>query len=133
MIMPRFIKKYKSQLNYDFVLGYLAHLITDKYWYGNNFISTKMFNSERCELSKACSNLISRYHISRLELPSNFVNPIEELESSGIMMTIDYLNSVNYLEDKDSTFDIDELMVCIDKTSDFVVSELIRLKKDAEN
>lgn len=124
-----FYQKYKHCLSNEFVFGYLVHLITDKYWYGHSFISMKISGSERCELSKACSNLVSIYNIPKLELPSDFTNPIEELESSGIVNTIDYLNSVNYLEDKESSFDMGELLLCIDETSNFVVGELTRLQK----
>lgn len=124
-----FYQKYHSYLDNDFVFGYLVHLITDKYWHGNDFISSKIFGSERYELSKACSRLVEIFEVPRLELPGDFVNPIEELESSGVEQTINYLNSVNYLEDKESTFDIVELVSCIEETSDFVVSELVKLQK----
>ncbi len=123
-----FYRKYQSHLSNDFVFGYLTHLMTDKYWHGNNFISSKIFDSERYELSKACSRLVEMYDVPKLVLPSDFVNPVEELETAGVRQTIEYLNSVNYLDDRESTFDIGELVSCIEETSDFVVSELERLK-----
>lgn len=123
-----FYKKYCEYLNNDFVFGYLVHLLTDKYWHGNNFVSSKICGSEREELSKACSKLVGIYGVPKLELTSNFNNPVEELETSGIEKTISYLNSVNYLDDRDSSFDVLELASCIEETSSFVVSELDRLK-----
>lgn len=122
-----FYKKYRNDLDNEFVLGYLIHLITDRYWHTNNFITTVVPGDEYTELNKACSNLINKYYIQRLILPDNINNKVEELDISGLIKTIDYLNSVNYLEDKDSTFDIDELQICINKTADFVISELNRL------
>ena len=124
-----FYEKYHKYLNNDFVFGYLVHLLTDKYWHGNNFISSKIFGSERDELSKACSELVRIYKVPKLELTSDFSNPVEELETSGIEKTINYLNSVNYLEDANSSFDVLELASCVEETSSFIIGELDRLKK----
>ena len=123
-----FYEKYYEYLNNDFVYGYLVHLITDKYWHGNGLTSTKTVGDDWKELIKACSILVGMYDIPRLEMSKDFSNPIEELETSGIEKTVNYLNSVNYLDDKSTKFDIVELVSCIEETSDFVVSELDRLK-----
>ena len=123
-----FYEKYQDYLNNDFVYGYLVHLITDKYWHGNHLTSTKNVGSEWQELIKACSILVGMYEVPRLEMPNSFFNPVEELETSGIEKTVNYLNSVNYLDEKNTTFDIVELVSCIEETSEFVVSELERLK-----
>lgn len=122
-----FSQKYKSILDDDFVLGYLVHLMTDKYWHGNNFLTTMVSNDEYGDLNRACSELVSRYGVGRLHLSGDFVNPIEELDSSGIDKTISYLNSVNYLGDTESVFDVDELVLCVEETSLFVVGELSKL------
>ena len=122
-----FYSKYKDYLSNDFVLGYLVHLITDRYWRVNNFITTtkpKIYEEE----IKACSNIISRYNIQRLYLPSDLDNVVEELETSGIEKTINYLNGVNYLEDKNSVYDVNEILMRIKETAEFVSSELDRLK-----
>ena len=123
-----FYEKYKDSLDNEFVLGYLIHLITDKYWHSNNFITTRVSSDEYDELNKACSNIISKYNIQRLYLSNDLVNPVEELETLGIEKTINYLNSVNYLENKDSIFSTDELISRINETSLFVINELLRLQ-----
>lgn len=123
-----FYEKYKNHFGNDFVFGYLVHLLTDRYWHGNNFVSSKICGSEREELSKACSKLVRIYKVPKLKLTSDFFNPVEELETSGIEKTINYLNSVNYLDDVSSSFDILELISCIEETSSFIVDELDRLK-----
>lgn len=122
-----FSQKYEGMLDDDFVLGYLVHLMTDKYWHGNNFVTTMVLDDEYDDLNRVCSGLVSRYGVRRLYLPSDFINPIEELDSSGIDKTISYLNSVNYLSETESVFDVDELVLCVEATSLFVVGELSKL------
>lgn len=123
-----FYKKYSSYMNNEFVIGYLIHLITDKYWYSNSFVTSNIYEDEYDALKRLCSNLIERYSIPKLFLPDNLVNPISELDSKGIICTIDYLNSVNYVPGDCYKFDINEVIDCIEKTSDFIFNEIIRLK-----
>ena len=63
-------------------------------------------------------------------LPDNLFNPISELDSKGIIYTIDYLNDVNYVSGDCYKFDINEVIDCIEKTSDYVVNEITRLKTE---
>ncbi len=124
-----FYKKYFKYIDNEFVIGYLIHLITDKYWYSNNYITSNILEDEYVDLKRACSMLISDYNIPKLYLPLNLYNPIVELDSSGIIHTIDYLNNVNYVDGNTDKFNIDELKFYIEKTSDYVVSEIERLNK----
>lgn len=123
-----FYKKYLNYIDNEFVVGYLIHLITDKYWYSNDFITSNILEDQYVDLKRACSILINNYSIPRLELPSNLFNPISELDSSGIIYTIDYLNGVNYVSGNTDKFDIDELIYYIEKTSSYVVDEILRLR-----
>ena len=41
-----FYKKYLKYMDMDFVIGYLIHLITDKYWYKNNFVTSNIYEDE---------------------------------------------------------------------------------------
>ena len=123
-----FFNKYKSYLdNNDFVLGYLIHLMTDKYWYSNNFITTIVNPDEYRDLNKACSELMCIYKLKPLKL-KEINNPIEEFDSLGIEMAINYNNRVNFLDEMDSKYDIDELIDCINKTTIFIINELDKLK-----
>lgn len=124
-----FYEKYQEYLSNDFVLGYLVHLITDKYWHNNNFITTIVEKDEYDDLNKACSMLVGMYNIPKLTISSALVNPVEELDTLGISKTIDYLNSVNYLSDTNNKYNIDELVARINDTCLFVVSELSRLQE----
>lgn len=123
-----FFDKYSSYMDNDFVLGYLIHLITDKYWYSNNFITSNIYEEDYDDLKKLCSSLVDFYDIPKLYLPSSLDNPISELDSSGISHTVCYLNSVNYIGGVSENFDIELVKECIEKTSDFVVSEINRLR-----
>ena len=125
-----FYEKYSNYMNMDFVVGYLIHLITDKYWYFNNYVTSNIYEDEYDALKRLCSNLIKQYDIPKLFLPDNLFNPISELDSKGIIYTIDYLNDVNYVSGDCYKFDIDEVIDCIEKTSDYVVNEITRLKTE---
>ena len=86
-------------------------------------------SSEYIEVNKACSKLISLYNIKPLQM-KEIINPIEEFDSLGIEMSINYNNRVNFLEDINSKYNIDELIDCINKTSKFVINELESLKNN---
>lgn len=123
-----FYKKYKD-LDDDYIIGYLVHLITDKYWYTNKLMMNSIKEADHYEAVKACSYLINKFNIEQLKLPSGFTNPVLELETLGIEKSINYLNSVNYVDDYDTKYDKDELIRCIDETSRYVFSELKRIRK----
>lgn len=125
-----FFKKYYSYIDNEFVLGYLIHLITDKYWYCNDFVTSNIYEDEYDALKRLCSNLVKHYNIPKLFLPDNLFNPLSELDSCGIKYTIDYLNNVNYVSGNCYRFDINEVIDCIEKTSLFIVNEISRLKRE---
>ena len=122
-----FFNKYYDCMDNEFVIGYLIHLITDKYWYSNGLVASNIYEDDYYDLKKLCSCLVKHYNIPKLFLPSGIDNPIEELDSSGIIHTIDYLNDVNYVTGS-SKFDLGEVISCIELTSDFIVGEIIRLR-----
>ena len=121
-----FFNKYFSFMDNPFVLGYLVHLITDKYWYSKDFITSNIYEDEYCDMKNLCSELIRSYNIPKLFLV-NFDNPISELDSIGVKYTIDYLNDVNYVSGNSLVFDINTVESCIEETSNFIVSEINRL------
>ena len=123
-----FYNKYFGCMDNDFVFGYLVHLITDRYWYENDFVTSNIFEDEYDDLKVLCSNLIKYYDIPKLFLSDSLCNPIYELDSNGIIYTINYLNGVNYVSGVTKNFDIDVVRLCIEKTSDFVINEFVRLK-----
>lgn len=127
-----FFSKYFKYIDNDFVLGYLVHLITDKYWYGNDFITSNIYEDDYDDLKKLCSYLIKCYDIPKLFLPDNLYNPISELDSDGIIYTINYLNDVNYVTGQSVNFDFNCVKFSIEKTSDFIVNEIVRLKDMVE-
>lgn len=128
----KFYEKYKGLMSNSFVLGYLVHLITDRYWHTHNLLTTVVENEEYGDLNRVCSDLVCRYQIEKLEFNGNLDNPVLELEKDGIKKTVDYLNSVNYLDDYTSKFSADELLLAIEETSEFVGRELVRLNSIGE-
>lgn len=123
-----FFNKYFSCMDNDFVFGYLVHLITDMYWYGNNYVTSSYYENNCMDLKMICSNLIRIYDIPKLFLPVDLCNPISELDSRGLIYTINYLNEVNYVLGDTKVFNINDLIECIDDTSIYVVNEVNRLK-----
>lgn len=123
-----FFNKYFDYMDNLFVLGYLVHLITDRYWYSNNFITSNIFEDEYYDLKRLCSDLVKYYNIPKLFLPDGLDNPISELDSDGIIYTIDYLNDVDYTEGCSEIFNIDDVVSCIERTSNFIVGEIIKLR-----
>lgn len=123
-----FFNKYFSYMDNDFVFGYLVHLITDMYWYDNNYVTSNYYENNCVDLKKICSNLIRIYDIPKLFLPVDLYNPISELDSRGLIYTINYLNEVNYVLGDTKVFNINDLIECIDDTSIYVVNEVNRLK-----
>lgn len=122
-----FFNKYFSCMDNDFVFGYLVHLITDMYWYGNNYVTSSYYENNCVDLKMICSNLIRIYDIPKLFLPVDLCNPISELDSRGLIYTINYLNEVNYVLGNTDMFNISELNYCIFDTSQYVLSEVERL------
>ena len=116
-----FIDKYYNVLDDGFVFGYLVHLITDQYWYNNNFITLPYD-----EVIRNTSLIIKKYKIEPLYMPDKFNNPIDELETSGIPITLEYLNGVNYLDDVSDNLS-NQLIKQIEETTDFVIKELKRV------
>ena len=128
----KFYDKYKNHLDDMFVYGYLTHLITDNYWYGhklypNDYIVPPIDYYR--EINKITSILMKRYDIDKLDhIDDNFVNIVEEIETSGINKTIDYLNKENYKTDCGKMkYDVDKIDQEIDVVYNFVKKELERL------
>lgn len=127
-----FYQKYKNELSNPFVYGYLTHLITDFYWYGHHLsTSDKKVENYYEECSKLVSKLTKIYQIKPLEkIKDDFFHPIEELETSGINQTIQYINNVSFLDDSLPLvlFNVEDTIHDIDETYEYVERELERLK-----
>ncbi len=134
-----FYKKYKDKLDNPFVYGYLTHLITDYYWYGNNLstVNEKYENKEIYEKERDAfvSKLLRLYEINPLDkIDDNFDNPIEELETIGINKTIEYINKNSFYKNniKLNIFKIKETIDDIQKTVQYIEEEIKRLGGEYE-
>ena len=128
----KFFDKYKDHLDNMFVLGYFVHLITDRYWYGNKLYPNDYVvppADYHREISEISSSLMKKYNIDKLNhIDNNFINLVEELETSGINKTIDYLNKENYQVDYGiMKYDINIIEKEIEETYNFIIKELERL------
>ena len=132
----KFYQKYKDKMNNPFIYGYLIHLITDYYWYGNSLstVKTKYLNNElyQKEMKKLISMLMLFYDIKPLKQVENtFLCPVEELETSGINKTVEYVNNVSFENSEESLqlFDFQETILDINKTSRFIKDEIKLLER----
>lgn len=146
--LERFLDKYKSNLNDDFVLGYYIHLIVDYLWFkyflteieDSNMI-TKLDGTEvKCNgnmLSQYIYNdytnlnirLIDEYELDLKifysEVPE-FKNIIEEIPMDKINLIVDKAGEIveNTKVRKDFVFNIDNIKKFIETSTELTLSKL---------
>lgn len=118
-----FFNKYSKHFGNEFLLGYFIHLIADYYWYSHSFTNIKDGTNE---YKKELYALYDKYDLKPIELiKKDFFNPVEELSSSGINKTIEFINSS--VEECDITnVDISKIESEIKETVSFIKDELKR-------
>lgn len=148
-----FYNKYKNHIDDPFVLGYLIHLMVDNYWKKNvtsryHFnidglmkIKTKTgyFEGTKEEIKKFLHennailtvNIVKHFDIKLINPNINVECIVEEIDLSGLVKTINYVNETNFEEiNKESEiYELDELYEDIHKCSKFVLEELEKLLK----
>lgn len=150
----KFYYKYKNSLNDPFVLGYLIHLMTDRYW---RVLEKKDFRSllikSRLPVNESIvsnipvekrnrDNFYSHEHsilgevakfydLSFVPMDNNFNSIIEEIDLTVLNDTIDYINSAYFnLEAVDNNiYDFDEILKDIKVVTNFILNELDDLSK----
>lgn len=147
----KFYEKYKDNLTDPFVLGYLIHLMVDNYWKknvtsryhfnidGKKKIKTKngFFEGTNEEIKKFLhdNNAILTINIVK-KFDVQLVNPIvyvecivEEIDLSGLIKTINYVNETNFLliNDESDIYELEELYEDVLKCSKFILDELEKI------
>lgn len=146
--LDEFLKKYKKDLNDDFVLGYYIHLYTDYLWfkyfepdfYKNGVIHKLDGTIENIPPEKKMEyfyndytnlniNLIDEYNLDLSifyeELPK-FNNIIKEIPMNKIQIIIDQAGIIieNTKESKSYVFDMDVVNKFIKTSVDYILSNL---------
>ncbi len=152
--IDKFLIKYRNHLNDDFVLGYYIHLLTDYLWVkyfmteisDDNYITkldgTKIKLSGKMLLLYIYNDytnlnikLIDKYNLDLKifynELP-NFNNIIEEIPMDKISLIVNKAGEIiaNTKENKDMTFNINNINKFIDTSVKLIQSELEKEKID---
>lgn len=152
--IDKFLIKYRNHLNDDFVLGYYIHLLTDYLWVkyfmteisDDNYITkldgTKIKLSGKMLLlyiyndyTNLSIKLIDKYNLDLKifynELP-NFNNIIEEIPMDKISLIVNKAGEIiaNTKENKDMTFNINNINKFIDTSVKLIQSELEKEKID---
>ena len=152
-----FSENYKEHLDNPFVLGYLTHLITDTYWRFNvtsryeyiengqevikkidgslftgDAYARKMFLYENDILVGI--NLTKFYELEKLKTLAQitqFQNPIEELDISGLDTTINYANDINFKQimKKTEIYKMSDIYSDVENCARYVLDETEQIKK----
>ena len=143
--VDRFINKYSSQLDKPFELGYLIHLLTDKYWF-RDYVTAyiERYTKDRTKqkvTSEALHDLIYNDYtnlnitlIDKYNLPLDlFSNDIKYPESEITEIPINQLPVIvekmgeiiiNSREEKTFMFDSKDIEVFIENTVKYIIKDL---------
>ena len=143
--VDRFINKYSSQLDKPFELGYLIHLITDKYWF-RDYVTAyiERYTKDRTKqkvTSEALHDLIyndytnlnitliDKYNLP-LDLFSNDIkypeSEITEIPINQLPVIVDKMGEIiiNSREEKTFMFDSKDIEVFIENTVKYIIKDL---------
>ena len=154
--IDKFLKKYKSKLNDDFVIGYYIHLYTDYLWF--KYFISEIYNEENNMITKLdgsivkCNgNMLSIYiyndytnmnmklldeynmdlSIFYEEIPY-LENIIDEIPMNDIKTIVDKTSIIikNSKEHKDFVFDIENIKRFIERSTELILAQLKELNID---
>src|SRR5574344_1483098 len=138
----RFIKKYHQDLNKPFELGYLIHLLTDKYWfrdYVNNYIKDYTSRNDITytaiksviynDYTKFNQRLIDDYMLDLYYFCNEFNYPksnIEEIPMDKLPLLVDKMGIIieNVNKRKTVMFDEQEIINFIEVVSNQIIDDL---------
>ena len=147
----KFSEKYKDNLTDPFVLGYLIHLMVDNYWKknvtsryhfnidGKKKIKTKngFFEGTNEEIKKFLHdnnailtiNIVKKFDVQLVSPIVNVECIVEEIDLSGLIKTINYVNETNFLliNDESDIYELEELYEDVLKCSKFILDELEKI------
>ena len=152
--IDKFLVKYKSRLDDDFVLGYFIHLYTDYLWF--KYFVPEFYNNDTATITKIdgstfkCSGkmfnlyiyndytnmnekLLDEYNMNLsifYSEPPIFEHIIEEIPMDKIKIIIDKMSIIikNSKVQKDFVFDIDNVKQFIDMSIELISAKLSELK-----
>ena len=154
--IDKFLNKYKSKLNDDFVIGYYIHLYTDYLWF--KYFISEIYNEENNMITKLdgsivkCNgNMLSIYiyndytninmklldeynmdlSIFYEEIPY-LENIIDEIPMNEIKTIVDKTSIIikNSKEQKDFVFNIENIKKFIEKSTELILAQLKELNID---
>lgn len=146
-----FLSKYKSEVNNEFVLGYLIHLLTDKVWYeefmadlttGNSLklLDGTIINATPDEIKNILYNDYTNLNVDLIDAYnldlSLFYEPFEvkkcsitEIPLSDIQLLIDKMGVIieNSKKDKEYIFEINSVKAFINDSTNYILKKLMEL------
>lgn len=138
----KFVNKYKDSLNKPFEVGYLIHLLTDKYWFGDyvyryirRYMNTSLVRYTQVkdiiyrDYTRLNMKLIDEYELNLYFMCNNIILPsskIEEIPIDKLQLVIDKMSIIiKELDDsKTVMFDMDDINEFVLECSKMVIRDL---------
>ena len=142
--IDRFLLKYKNNLNEPFTVGYLIHLLTDKYWFRDYIYQyieryTKDKNKKKVtytalrdviynDYTNINISLIDKYSLSLNLFYQEFVKPttsIVEIPVEKLPLLIEKMGVIieNSQEEKTFVFDTKDIEIFIDNSVKYIIKD----------
>lgn len=145
--IDRFLKKYRSELNKPYEMGYLIHLLTDKYWfrdyvyeYIKNYKATKDKNAELSytalknliyqDYTNLNRDLIDEYNVDLYLFSNEFQYPkskITEIDCTKLPIIVEKMGLIIKESQKNKypfIFDLSDIKIFIEECSNQIIKDL---------
>lgn len=149
--IDRFLKKYRYELDKPFEMGYLIHLLTDKYWFLNyvpKYIEryckekqselvtyTGLKNLIYRDYTNLNIRLIEEYNLDLYIFMNEFTYPesiITEIPISDLPIIVEKMGVIisNSSKKKTVVFDIEDIKEFIDNTAKIIIEDINNILKN---
>ena len=114
--IDKFLNKYKSKLNDDFVIGYYIHLYTDYLWF--KFFISEIYNEENNMITKLDGSIVKcNGNMLSIYIYNDYTNiNMKLLDEYNMDLSIFY-EEIPYLENIIDEIPMNEIKTIVDKTS----------------
>ena len=114
--IDKFLNKYKSKLNDDFVIGYYIHLYTDYLWF--KYFISEIYNEENNMITKLDGSIVKcNGNMLSIYIYNDYTNiNMKLLDEYNMDLSIFY-EEIPYLENIIDEIPMNEIKTIVDKTS----------------
>ena len=114
--IDKFLNKYKSKLNDDFVIGYYIHLYTDYLWF--KYFISEIYNEENNMITKLDGSIVKcNGNMLSIYIYNDYTNMNMKLLDEYNMDLSIFYEEIPYLENIIDEIPMNEIKTIVDKTS----------------